>query len=129
MRIYGVLGLIALAGCVTETEVSGQRSFMENCAACHGADGTGGGVAAPGLSTQPPDLTMLSARNDGVFPRDYVMSTIDGFARGSHFSPDMPAFGDGDLGEVVIVEIEEGIGTPIPVELLALADYLQSLQK
>ena len=83
---------------------------------------------ADALSVAPPDLTTLAARNGGSFPRDAVMSTIDGFARGDHFAPEMPAFGDGDLGPTVIVETEEGIGTPVPVELLALADYLESIQ-
>ena len=129
MRIYGVLAGLALAGCVAETEVSGQQSFLDNCAACHGAGGMGDGVAAPALSVAPPDLTGLSARNGGVFPRDYVMSTIDGYARGSHFAPDMPAFGEGDLGDVVIVENEDGTGTPIPVQLIALADYLETIQR
>lgn len=129
MRIYGIVAVLALGACVEEPDVSGQMLFVENCAACHGADGTGGGVAAPALSVTPPDLTTLSARNGGVFPRDYVMSTIDGFARGAHFAPDMPEFGAGDLGDVVIVETEEGIGTPIPADLIALADYLERIQK
>ena len=57
------------------------------------------------------------------------MSTIDGFARGAHFSPAMPEFGETDLGQTVIVEETPGVGTPIPEKLLALADYLESIQQ
>lgn len=129
MRIYGIFVIGLLAGCVDEPEISGQQSFLDNCAVCHGLDGKGGGVAALSLSVTPPDLTQLSARNGGVFPRNFVMGTIDGFDRDSHFAPDMPAFGDGDMGDAVIVENEDGTGTPIPLELLALADYLEAIQE
>ena len=84
---------------------------------------------AASLDPAPPNLTQLSMRNDGVFPRNYVMSTIDGFARGAHFSDAMPVFGDGDMGDTVIVENVDGTGTPIPSRLLALADYLESIQE
>lgn len=41
----------------------------------------------------------------------------------------MPEFGEGDIGPMVVVEVEEGIGTPIPTELIALSAYLKSLQR
>ncbi len=124
-----VLGLVALAACVEEPEITPEVAFMENCAACHGAGGTGDGPAAEGLDPKPADLTTLSARNGGVFPRNYVMSTIDGYVRGVHFSDAMPVFGDGDMGPTVIVENPDGTGTPVPARLLALADYLESIQQ
>ena len=71
---------------------------------------------------------MIAARNGGMFPRDRVMSTIDGLDRGAHFSTAMPEFGAGDLGDTVIVE-DGGLGTPVPMQLLALTDYLESLQQ
>ena len=36
----------------------------------------------------------------------------------------MPEFGDGDLGEIIMVG-----STPIPAELFALANYLHSIQE
>jgi len=124
-----VMCLFSLAACVEEPEVSPKMSFMENCAACHGAGGTGDGPAAAGLDPKPADLTTLSARNGGTFPRNYVMTTIDGYVRGVHFSDAMPVFGDGDMGATVIVENPDGTGTPVPEKLLALADYLESIQQ
>lgn len=76
------------------------------------------------LFQPPPDLTRISARNGGAFPRDYVMGAIDGFQRRDHFSGAMPAFGDADLGPLVAAPD----GTPVPAMLLALAAYLEQIQ-
>jgi len=127
--MIAALALMGLSACVAEQEVSGSAAFQESCAACHGADARGGGPLADGLPIPPPDLTGMSGANGGIFPRDYIMSTIDGYSRGVHFSEAMPEFGAGDLGPTVIVEDVEGIGTPVPVRLLALADYLESIQR
>lgn len=129
MRLFVLPVLTLLAACSIDDEISGPVYFAENCAVCHGPAGEGDGQLAGSLSVPPPDLTMLAARNGGVFPRDAVMSAIDGYARGEHFAPEMPEFGSGDLGEAVIVETEEGVGTPIPQGLIALADYLETIQK
>jgi len=65
---------IALLGFATplaaqDTDVSimeGQRIYQTYCATCHGVDLHGGGPMAATLVLQPPDLTELTARNDGV---------------------------------------------------------------
>lgn len=129
MRLIVLPLVVLVAGCAAEEEISGPAYYAANCAACHGITGEGDGALAESLSAPPANLTTLSARNGGVFPRTEVMSAIDGFARGDHFAPEMPAFGDGDLGPTIIVETEDGIGTPIPEGLIALADYLESIQK
>lgn len=123
------LVLLMTAACVAETEVpNGKAKFAADCASCHGADARGAGPVAQSLGVAAPDLTGLSARNGGVFPRDEVMAIIDGLNRDPHFSAAMPEFGAGDLGEAVIVETPDGLGTPTPVGLIALADYLESVQ-
>ncbi|MEJ8560087.1 c-type cytochrome [Yoonia sp. GPGPB17] len=127
MRYFIVLAVLGLAACVEEP-IDGRTAYMENCASCHGADGTGGGAAARNLAVAPPDLTTIAARNGGAFPTNQVMSTIDGLDRGAHFSVAMPEFGAGDLGETVIVE-NDGLGTPVPMKLLVLTEYLQSIQQ
>jgi len=130
MRHLILLAPLALMACVPDPreEVSGRAAFLESCSACHGEDARGTGPLALGLDLHPADLTTIAARNGGSFPRDRVMSTIDGFARGAHFSPAMPEFGETDLGQTVIVEETPGVGTPIPEKLLALADYLEGIQ-
>lgn len=132
MRRTALVPLIALSACieapVEPTLEGGALAFQQDCAACHGTDARGAGSFGRELLRQPPDLTHLAANNGGVFPRDYVMSTIDGFTRGDHFSAAMPEFGAGDMGPTVIVE-EDGLGTPVPSRLLALAIWLESVQE
>ncbi len=115
---------MALVACTPEVDMNGARIFAENCSGCHGDAAKGDGPMAATLAKTPPDLTTLSQRYGGTFPRDYVMTVVDGYARGSHFSPDMPEFGAGDLGPMVMVD-----ATPVPAKLLALADYLESIQQ
>lgn len=130
-RVLPVCAALSLTACVSGSvpEESGNLSFADNCAVCHGDGGRGDGPMAAGLTPPPPDLTVLSRNNGGVFPRDYVMSTIDGYRRGDRFSDAMPEFGASDMGPTVIVEGEDGLGTPVPSGLLALADYLESIQR
>ena len=130
MRILPLLAPLALIACVPAdpAPVSGRAAFLDNCASCHGADARGTGPAAAGLSPAPADLSRIAQRNGGAFPRDRVMSVIDGYRRGSHFSAAMPVFGDGDLGPTILVENLDGTATPVPEVLLALTDYLESIQ-
>lgn len=123
------LAVLAIAGCVREAPISGKRLYSENCAACHGAKGQGDGPFAQKLFMPPSDLTALSAKNGGAFPRDYVISTMDGYARGEHFSGAMPEFGVKLAGENVLLESGDGVVTPTPKPLLALAKYLESIQE
>ena len=127
----------ALAGCGLETAseadprtdaLQGRAFFERDCAACHGADGKGGGTASLGLGVAPPDLTRFTKLTAGVLPRDRIMSTIDGFNRQTHWENPMPVFGDESLGAVVQIE-ENGISTPVPADLRALAPYLESIQE
>ena len=127
MRYLVILAVLGAAACVEEP-IDGRVAYQENCASCHEVAAKGDGPIAAGLTTAPPDLTMIAARNGGVFPTDQVMSTIDGLDRGEHFSTAMPEFGAGDMGATVIVE-EDGLGTPVPMQLLALAEYLESIQQ
>ncbi|MEJ6398872.1 c-type cytochrome [Yoonia sp. 208BN28-4] len=125
---------LALAGCTEEADDTrvdvfrGKALYQSQCAACHGPNGEGAGAASLGLGGPPPSLVTLSAQNGGVFPRDYVLGVIDGLER--HNSPDaaMPEFGAGDMGPLILVE-EDGLATPIPAEMLALATYLESIQQ
>ena len=127
MRIVLTMGVLAMAGCVQVGEPDGARLFAENCASCHGMDGKGGGEMARHLIKMPPDLTTITARNGGTFPRDDVMSTIDGLSRAPHFSGAMPEFGAAGMGDTVVVEMD-GKGIPVPEDLLAITAYLEGLQ-
>lgn len=121
------VAMTALAGCAAEVG-QGQSVYEERCAACHGATGLGDGPFARQLYKAPSDLTTLAERNDGTFPRLYVTDVIDGYARGSHFSGAMPEFGP-LLAEDARLESGDGVVTPVPELLVAVVDYLESLQK
>lgn len=133
MRSFGrcavaICAIASLAGCVGQPKLSGKALYDENCAACHGPKGQGDGPFAKDLFKMPSDLTGLSERNGGEFPTDYVISTMDGYARGEHFSGAMPEFGVKLAGQNVLLETGEGVVTPTPKPLVALAEYLESLQ-
>lgn len=121
---------LGIAACqnvpVSEVEVA-RQNFGDYCAACHGADARGGGPAAAGLNVPPPDLTRLSARNGGEFPLVDVMSQIDGYTRGAAAMPEFGAYLLED--RTVMVETSPGVQTPTPERLLAMARYLESLQR
>lgn len=127
-----ILMAILVAGCQQvdpTTREEGRQYFVENCTQCHGDDARGHGEMAQHLLAPVPDLTRLGAHHGGTFPRDYVMSVIDGYRRGDHFSAAMPEFGETDLGEIEITDDGAGHGTPIPRKLLSVADYLESIQR
>ena len=129
MRISILIAPLMMAACVQELEIpDGRAAFIQDCATCHGNDAKGTGPLLQSVGLVAPDLTQISARNGGVFPRQEVMAIIDGLNRDPHFSQAMPEFGAEDLGEAVIVEGPDGLGTPTPVRLIALADYLEGIQ-
>lgn len=78
----------------SEAFAVGQVEFQTSCGSCHGADAKGHGPVSPFLTLKPSDLTQLSARNDGVFPREAVFETIDGRnGVGVHGGRTMPVWG------------------------------------
>lgn len=123
-------GLAGLAGCTPQPaqEVSGRALYAENCAVCHGDGGRGDGPAAAGMTPPPVDLTLLSREAGGTFPLVSVMSYVDGYTRDPR-AAGMPAFGALLQGPLVRVDTGDGVLTPTPQPLAALADYLRTLQR
>jgi mono/diheme cytochrome c family protein len=128
--LIAAAGGAALAACTPQSgeDVSGRALYTDLCAACHGAGGRGDGPVAAGLATPPPDLTLLSQRNGGAFPLVAVMSQIDGYTRTQAGDP-MPDFGSLLDGPLIPVDTGDGVLTPTPVPLFAVAEYLRSLQR
>lgn len=128
---FGVAALAALWGCV-EAEMpvaqDGKALFMENCAVCHGADGRGNGPMARAMEKAPKDLTLIAVRHGDQFPRAKVMSTVDGYARSDLKGPGMPEFGALLQGDLIPFDSGDGIQTPTPRKLVALTEYLESIQ-
>lgn len=133
MRItLPLLAAAALAACDRAPDMpeprDGRSLYGESCAVCHGADGTGGGPLADDLGLEPPDLTQIASRNGGTFPTTQVLSTIDGYSRGERDKPGMPEFGSLLDGDLIPVETDDGRMTPTPRRLVALTEYLESIQ-
>jgi len=74
--------------------LSGLDNFLLYCAPCHGRDGKGGGPVAAALKTTPADLTRISFRSKGTFPRDRVrLFVTNGAEVAAHGSNTMPVWG------------------------------------
>lgn len=104
------------------------KDYLQDCAECHGADGKG---ARPEKRTVrgyiSVDLTQISKRNGGEFPRQKVYEAIDGRYRiAAHFRGDMPRWG-------ARYRIDEK-GNPEPEQrvqgrISALVDFVKSMQE
>lgn len=106
----------------------GRALFMQNCAVCHGEDGRGNGPMARAMKKAPANLTLISVRHGDQFPRAKVMSIIDGYARSDLSGPGMPEFGALLEGDLVPYDSGDGTLTPTPRKLVALAEYLETIQ-
>jgi hypothetical protein len=131
---YSFISLgIFLLGCAPSTtpDVSreaGQALFADNCAICHGTDANGGGPWAASLETPPVDLTKIADRRDGVWPMLEVMSIIDGYSKRTGLREDMPILVGLVEGPKVGFDTGNGLVTPTPARLIAVANYLESIQ-
>ncbi len=73
-----------------ETTAAGAKLYIQNCAGCHGRDGTGDGDAENALSPSPALLAYMIRRPIAV--DEYLLWTVsDG---GAQFQSQMPAFKD-----------------------------------
>ncbi|SLN68598.1 hypothetical protein PEL8287_03818 [Roseovarius litorisediminis] len=124
---FGIMAaLVACANVSMPEAYEGRGLFAENCVQCHGASGKGDGPWAKGMKPRPADLTKLT--KNGVFPRAYVLSVIDGYDRTGLPGKDMPEFGLLLEGDTVPLDVGDGVLTPTPRPLAALLAYLESIQ-
>lgn len=114
-----------IAGGAAAQEPSGAALFATNCAACHGADGEGGGPVASVMSITVPNLRTIAARN-GSFRADDVASFIDGRTpRAAHGGRTMPVWGDLlNTGDAPPAE-EESL---VRARIAALVSFIERLQ-
>lgn len=121
-------GAALLIACTPAPQAdSGAADYAQFCASCHGPAGKGDGPAAAGLAPRPTDLTRISARSGGSFPRLQVMGRINGYTMGRSDSH-MPQFGDLLEGETVMYDPGDGITAPTPARLVALVEYVERMQ-
>jgi mono/diheme cytochrome c family protein len=129
------LSTIALAQ--QEATDFGKREFENSCADCHGMDAKGKGVLAANLKVAPPDLTLLSKNNGGVFPVERIFAVIDGRTQiASHGSRDMPIWGTRyavnaaeHFMSVPNVGVPPNLEAYIRTRILNLINYLRRIQQ
>jgi mono/diheme cytochrome c family protein len=111
--------------------VTAEHNFRLYCSNCHGEDGRGEGPKAFGLSGPPPDLTGLSARNGGLFPRERLHRIIDG-------REDIKVHGEREMpvwGKWFKMEAEENLGGAegdegtVQRRIESLIDFLETMQR
>lgn len=120
--------LLAEMGCAPDGPSSGRAVFVKSCSACHGVTGRGDGPLVAELELKPADLTKIAARRDGLWPMVEVMSIIDGYHRRTLPREKMPIFGDLAEGKLVLFDAGDGRKIPTPVKLIAVANYLETIQ-
>lgn len=108
----GILGSLTTLG-FAQGEDAGRTEYVANCGSCYGRSGKGDGPVGEALRTRPPDLTLLTKNNDGVFPGEVLHQIIDGRRTfRAHGNYEMPVWG----------------GSISRERILAIIGYLRSLQ-
>jgi mono/diheme cytochrome c family protein len=135
MRLIVLASVLLLVACQFRPAnmPSGEQTYKQYCAACHGADAKGHGPVASVLTMPPTDLTTLAKRHLGRFPYDYVSSVLEfgpasssnsvsGYAYPAHSSSDMPTWGP------IFQHYDEQSERVVQQRIKNLCDYLASLQ-
>jgi hypothetical protein len=109
---------------LANSSLVGADSYAFYCAPCHGRDGRGHGPVADALKTRPADLTKLSARNEGVFPKDRVRAFITSGERAipAHGSSEMPVWGP-------TFRALDASDKLVSVRIFNVVSYLESIQQ
>jgi mono/diheme cytochrome c family protein len=138
LSLIGTLALLILAGgpavqANSQTPIPadpGRGDFMNYCAACHGVSGIGDGTVAEFLTLSAANLTQMSLKNGGIFPRQRAIEVIDGRAQVSvHGERDMPVWGDWFKFEAGSDGADAKTEKIVRERITALVDYLETLQQ
>lgn len=130
LRLITAVSMLLAAATPSLADDLGMQDFMQGCAGCHGETGMGQGPLADLLTISVPDLTTLSARNDGKFPMLEVIHIIDGRTGVRAHGGVMPVWGlifkQNAAGESGLSGGAEAIARG---RVLSIAYYLESIQK
>ncbi len=103
----------------------GSKTFKEKCASCHGED-----AKDIDLDTNPPDLSMISKRNNGQFPVSRIYAIIDGReVVKNHGTRAMPIWGSLFLSDTIWEGCSQVDETIVRGRILELILYLDSIQQ
>lgn len=128
MKHFLLIFPFLVMGSSLDAQSVGELLFKENCVSCHGVTGQGEGPLSAGLGTPPADLTKIAARRDGVWPMLEVMSILDGYLKATNPREDMPIIEDLLDNDTAEFDTGNGLTTLVPVKLIEVANYLETLQ-
>ena len=108
----------------------GKATFLHFCSVCHGKDGKSGDLSLYKLKKQPPNLTLISSKNNGTFPWLNLFKIINGQESiNAHKSSEMPDWGYLlDLRNWGDEENDEFAEEIVYGRLFVLLVYLNSIQ-
>lgn len=101
----------------------GQAMYTQYCASCHGVDGRGYGPANTALNDRPLDLTRMTSKNDGVFPRHHVRYVLLDAGPNSAHGTDMPAWSS------ILAELNRDNPGTHMLRVRNISSYLESIQE
>ncbi len=122
---------VASAADKTSADI-GKKEFQNNCAVCHGSSGKGDGSFVELLKQAPSDLTLISKRNNGVYPLIKVYNLISGVDRiASHGTLEMPIWGERYNQQIVqeLGPMNTGPSPSVRERILELVFYIGTLQQ
>ena len=124
----GLLAVLILSSSPVLADDAGEREYNVACAGCHGESAMGDGPLAGLLNISTPSLLSLTQGNDGTFPFQAILSTIDGRDGVRAHGSTMPIWGErfqisatSQRGETADM-VARG-------RILSLVYYLQSIQQ
>ena len=102
----------------------GADLYRMYCASCHGTTARGDGPLAASMRRTPPNLTEITKRLKGAFPKELIFKIIDGRERvPGHGGPDMPVWGDAFMRTS-----DNADRNSVQFRIQALVDYLETIQ-
>ncbi|WP_037372364.1 c-type cytochrome [Salipiger mucosus] len=119
---------LALGGAAALADSAGEEEYRVACAGCHGESAMGDGPLAGLLNISPPSLVGLSQANEGSFPFEAVLSTIDGRDGVRAHGSQMPVWGERFQASATS-QRGETADMVARGRILSLVYYLQSIQE
>ena len=124
----GLLAVLILSSSPVLADDAGKREYNVACAGCHGESAMGDGPLAGLLNVSTPNLLSLTQVNDGTFPFQAILSTIDGRDGVRAHGSTMPIWGERFQASATS-QRGESADMVARGRILSLVYYLQSIQQ
>ena len=128
LGLFPAFFIIMINGCgntiAEKSDVEkGHDLYIAYCNFCHGKYGDAS--VSNMLKVQPPDLTLIAQRRNGVFPDEEIYKIIDGqeALETGHGDRDMPIWGETFANSEKIDEVM------VPKKIYQLIEYLKTIQR